>query len=145
MPAAVINEGFGYKAGLLTGVLLAAAGAIAFYPASKIMTYEAFLVALFAMAAGCSILETSANPYVMSLGPERTATRRLNLAQAFNPVGTNIGVLLASTLILPKLADPVDIGSLTPAQLHTIRAGELGAVRGPYLGLAFLLLLIAKP
>ena len=107
------------------------------------MTYEAFLVALFAMAAGCSILETSANPYVISLGPERTATRRLNLAQAFNPVGTNIGVLLASTLILPKLADPVDVGSLSAAELHTIRAGELGAVMGPYLGLGFLLILIA--
>src|SRR5664279_5694367 len=94
------------------------------------------------MAAGCSILETSANPYVISLGSERTATRRLNLAQAFNPVGTNIGVLLASTLILPKLVDPVDVGSLTTSQLHTIRAGELGAVMGPYLGLAFVLILI---
>ena len=139
LPAAFINQRFGYKTGILTGLALAALGAFLFYPASKIMTYEAFLVALFAMAAGCSILETSANPYVMSLGPEATATRRLNLAQAFNPVGTNIGVLLASTLILPKLADPVDIGSLTPEQLHTIRAGELGAVMGPYLGLAFLL------
>jgi FHS family L-fucose permease-like MFS transporter len=143
LPAAFINRRFGYKTGILSGLALAALGAFLFYPASKIMTYEAFLVALFAMAAGCSILETSANPYVMSLGSERTATRRLNLAQAFNPVGTNIGVLLASTLILPKLADPVDIGSLTPAQLHTIRAGELGAVMGPYLGLAFVLILIA--
>jgi FHS family L-fucose permease-like MFS transporter len=143
LPAAFINQRFGYKTGILTGLGLAAAGAFLFYPASKIMTYEAFLVALFAMAAGCSILETSANPYVMSLGPEQTATRRLNLAQAFNPVGTNIGVLLASTLILPKLADPVDIASLSPAQLHAIRAGELGAVMAPYLGLAFVLLLIA--
>jgi MFS transporter, FHS family, L-fucose permease len=142
LPAAFLNQRFGYKTGILTGLALAALGAFLFYPASKIMTYEAFLVALFAMAAGCSILETSANPYVMSLGSERTATRRLNLAQAFNPVGTNIGVLLASTLILPKLADPVDVGSLTPAELHTIRAGELGAVMGPYLGLAFLLILI---
>src|SRR3954470_13940476 len=143
LPAAFINQRFGYKTGILTGLGLAAAGAFLFYPASKIMTYEAFLVALFAMAAGCSILETSANPYVISLGPEATATRRLNLAQAFNPVGTNIGVLLASTLILPKLADPVDVGSLTPAQLHSVRAGELGAVMGPSLGLAFLLLIIA--
>ena len=142
LPAAFINQRFGYKTGILSGLALAALGAFLFYPASKIMTYEAFLVALFAMAAGCSILETSANPFVMSLGSEATATRRLNLAQAFNPVGTNIGVLLASTLILPKLADPVDVGSLTPAQLHTIRAGELGAVMGPYLGLAFLLVLI---
>lgn len=143
LPAAFINQRFGYKAGILTGLALAAVGAFAFYPASKIMTYEAFLVALFAIAAGCSILETSANPYVLSLGPESTATRRLNFAQAFNPVGTNIGVLLASTLILPKLADPVDIGSLSPAEVHTIRAGELGAVMGPYLGLGFVLLLIA--
>src|SRR5690349_2470250 len=142
LPAAFLNRRFGYKVGILTGLALAALGAFAFYPASKIMTYEAFLVALFAIAAGCSILETSANPYVLSLGPEETATRRLNLAQAFNPVGTNIGVLVASTLILPRLADPVDIGSLSPAQLHTIRAGELGAVMGPYLGLAFLLILI---
>jgi FHS family L-fucose permease-like MFS transporter len=143
LPAAFINQRFGYKTGILTGLGLAAIGAFSFYPASKIMTYEAFLVALFAMAAGCSILETSANPYVLSLGPEGTATRRLNLAQAFNPVGTNIGVLLASTLILPKLADPVDVASLSPAELHTIRAGELGAVMAPYLGLAFVLVLIA--
>jgi FHS family L-fucose permease-like MFS transporter len=143
LPAAFINQRFGYKTGILTGLGLAALGAFSFYPASKIMTYEAFLVALFALAAGCSILETSANPYVLALGPESTATRRLNFAQAFNPVGTNIGVLLASTLILPKLADPVDIASLTPEQLHAIRAGELGAVMGPYLALAFVLILIA--
>jgi FHS family L-fucose permease-like MFS transporter len=143
LPAAFLNRRFGYKVGILTGLGLASLGAFAFYPASKIMTYEAFLVALFAIAAGCSILETSANPYVLSLGPEKTATRRLNLAQAFNPVGTNIGVLVASTMILPKLADPVDVGSLSAAELHTIRAGELGAVMGPYLGLGFLLILIA--
>ena len=88
LPAAFINQRFGYKTGILSGLALAAIGATLFYPASKIMTYEAFLVALFAMAAGCSILETSANPYVISLGSEATATRRLNLAQAFNPVGT---------------------------------------------------------
>src|SRR5436305_1547200 len=116
LPAAFINQRFGYKTGILSGLVLAAVGAFLFFPASKIMTYSAFLIALFAMAAGCSMLETSANPYVISLGPESTATRRLNFAQAFNPVGTNIGVLLASTLILPRLADPVDISSLTPDQ-----------------------------
>jgi FHS family L-fucose permease-like MFS transporter len=142
IPAALINQKFGYKAGLLTGVLLAAAGAMAFYPASKIMTYEAFLVALFAIAAGCSILETSANPYVMSLGPESTATRRLNFAQAFNPVGTNIGVFLAATLILPKLDEPMNMANLSPGQEQSIRAGQLGAVMGPYLGLGFVLIAI---
>lgn len=139
IPAAFLNQRFGYKVGLLTGLGLAAIGAYAFYPASKIMTYEAFLGALFAIAAGCSILETSANPYVISMGPEESATRRLNLAQAFNPLGTNIGVLLAATLVLPKLQDPVNMASLTPAELQTIRAGELGAVMGPYLGLGLLL------
>ena len=143
LPAAFINQRFGYKAGILTGLLLAALGAFFFYPASKIMAYGAFLAALFTLAAGCSLLETSANPFVMSLGPQATATRRLNLAQAFNPVGTNIGVLLAATLILPHLTDPVDVSSLSPAQLRTIRAGELGAVMGPYLGLALVLLAIA--
>jgi FHS family L-fucose permease-like MFS transporter len=142
LPAAFINQRFGYKAGLLTGLGLAAAGAFLFYPASKIMTYEAFLVALFAMAAGCSILETSANPYVISLGPEPTATRRLNFAQAFNPMGTVIGVLVASTLILPKLDSPVDLANASPEQLQVIRAGQLGAVMGPYIGLGMLLLLI---
>jgi FHS family L-fucose permease-like MFS transporter len=142
LPAAFINQRFGYKAGLLSGLFLAAAGAIAFYPASRIMTYEAFLVALFAIAAGCSILETSANPFVLSLGPEETATRRLNFAQAFNPLGTNIGVLLAATLILPKLDEPVNIAALSPAEVHTIRAGQLGAVMGPYLGLGFVLIAI---
>src|SRR3712207_2018267 len=88
LPAAFINQRFGYKVGILTGLGLAALGAFAFYPASRIETYGAFLIALFAIAAGCSILETSANPYVLSLGPEETATRRLNFAQAFNPVGT---------------------------------------------------------
>jgi MFS transporter, FHS family, L-fucose permease len=142
LPAAFINERFGYKAGLLTGLGLAALGAFAFYPASRIMPYGAFLVALFAIAAGCSILETSANPYVIAMGPERTATRRLNLAQAFNPVGTNIGVLLAATLILPYLEAPIDVASLTPQQEHVIRQGELAAVMGPYLGLAFALVAI---
>lgn len=142
LPAAFINERFGYKVGLLTGLGLAAAGAFLFYPASKILTYEAFLVALFALAAGCSILETSANPYVISLGPESTATRRLNLAQAFNPLGTNIGVLIAATLILPKLDSPVDLTSASPEQVRVIRAGQLGAVMGPYVGLGLLLLAI---
>lgn len=142
IPAAFINQRFGYKVGLLTGLALAAIGAFAFLPASKMMTFGAFIVALFAMAAGCSILETSANPYVIALGPEATATRRLNLAQAFNPVGTNIGVLLASVFILPKLEDPANLASLNPEQIRELRANELAAVMGPYVGLAILLAII---
>jgi MFS transporter, FHS family, L-fucose permease len=142
LPAAFINQRFGYKAGILTGLGLASLGAFAFFPASKIMTYSIFLLALFALAAGLSILETSANPFVISMGPEQNATRRLNLAQAFNPVGTNIGVFLAATLILPQLHDPIDRGSVSAGQLRDIQAGELKAVMVPYIGLAVLLLII---
>jgi FHS family L-fucose permease-like MFS transporter len=142
LPAAAINQRFGYKVGVLTGLGLAALGALAFYPASKIMEYSIFLAALFALAAGLSILETSANPFVISMGPEGNATRRLNLAQAFNPVGTNIGVFLAATLVLPKLHTPVDRASMSADQLRIIQAGELRAVMVPYIGLAVLLLVI---
>jgi FHS family L-fucose permease-like MFS transporter len=106
------------------------------------MEYSIFLLALFTLAAGLSILETSANPFVISMGPESNATRRLNLAQAFNPLGTNIGVFLAATLVLPKLHTPVDRASMSPDQLRIIQAGELRAVMVPYIGLAILLLLI---
>ena len=143
MPAALINQRFGYKAGILTGCALPRSGAIAFYPASKIMTYEAFLVALFAIAAGCSILETSANPYVLSLGPEETATRRLNFAQAFNPRRHE------HRCAARRHPDPAQAGRpgehghrCRPAQVHAIRAGQLGAVMGPYLGLGFVLIAI---
>src|SRR2546421_4653364 len=142
LPAAAINQRFGYKVGVLTGLGLAAVGAFVFYPASRIMEYSVFLLALFTLAAGLSILETSANPFVISMGPESNATRRLNLAQAFNPLGTNIGVFLAATLVLPKLHTPVDRASMSPDQLRIIQAGELRAVMVPYIGLAILLLLI---
>jgi MFS transporter, FHS family, L-fucose permease len=142
LPAAFINERYGYKAGILTGLGLASLGAFAFYPASKIMTYLVFLGALFLLAAGLSILETSANPFVISMGPESNATRRLNFAQAFNPVGTNVGVLLAATLILPRLYAPVDRASLSADQLRAIQAEELRAVMVPYIGLALLLMAI---
>ena len=142
IPAAFINSRWGYKAGMVSGLALAALGAFGFWPASRVMTYGAFLAALFAIAAGCSLLETSASPYVISLGPEETSTRRLNLAQAFNPLGTNIGVLIASTLILPKLDTPVNLADVTPEMERQIRAEQLRAVTGPYIGLGILLAVI---
>lgn len=142
IPAAFINSKWGYKAGMLSGLALAALGSFAFWPASQIMTYGAFLAALFAIAAGCSLLETSASPYVISLGPEETATRRLNLAQAFNPLGTNIGVLIASMLILPKLEAPVNLADVSAEAERLIREEQLRAVTGPYIGLGILLVVI---
>ncbi|MBD0347063.1 MAG: L-fucose:H+ symporter permease [Coleofasciculus sp. Co-bin14] len=144
LPAAFINKRYSYKVGVLTGLGLATVGALAFYPASLTMTYGFFLAALFILAAGLSILETSANPFVMSMGPEKSATRRLNLAQAFNPVGTNLGVLLATTLILPNLnpATASQRAAMSPDALRAVQAAELNAVMVPYVGMAFVLLVI---
>ena len=101
IPAALINRRFGYKVGVLTRLGLASVGAVLFIPASNLLDVP-FLVALFVLAAGMSILETSANPFVISMGPG-VGHQRLNLAQAFNPVGANIGVLLGAVIILPAL------------------------------------------
>ena len=144
IPAAFINKWFSYKTGVLTGLGCAAAGAFLFYPASQTMTYGFFLLALFVLAGGLSILETSANPYVMAMGCEQSATRRLNLAQAFNPVGTNLGVFLAATLILPNLnqASAEQRASMSAAELKSVIGAELDAVMVPYVGMAFVLVMV---
>lgn len=144
IPAAFINKRFSYKTGVLTGLGCAAAGAFLFYPASQTMTYGFFLAALFVLAGGLSILETSANPYVMAMGSEKSATRRLNLAQAFNPVGTNLGVFLAATLILPNLnqATAEERAAMSVSELKSVIGAELDAVMLPYVGMAFVLVLV---
>lgn len=144
LPTAFLNQRFGYKVGVLTGLGLAAIGAFCFYPAAQSLTFGFFLVALFIMAAGLSVLETSANPFAIAMGPDGTATRRLNLAQAFNPLGTNLGVLLAAVLVLPKMnpATPEERAAMPHDQLVGIQTGELNAIMIPYLWLAALLVLI---
>ena len=98
VPAALINNKFGYKAGMLIGLGMAAIGGFLYLPASRMLVYEMFLFALFVLAAGLSILETSANPFVLAMGDESTTTRRLNLAQVFNLIGANLGVLMGAVL-----------------------------------------------
>lgn len=144
IPAALINQRFSYKTGVLTGLGCAAAGAFLFYPASQTMTYGFFLLALFVMAGGLSILETSANPYVMAMGCEGSATRRLNLAQAFNPVGTNLGVFLAASLILPNLnqASAEERAAMSVTELKSVVGAELDAVMLPYVGMACVLVVV---
>ncbi|MCB2426329.1 L-fucose:H+ symporter permease [Methylophaga pinxianii] len=144
IPAAFINRRYSYKTGVLCGLGLAVVGALAFYPASLAMDYHYFLAALFILAAGLSILETSANPFVMAMGPLENATRRLNLAQAFNPVGTNLGVFLAATLILPNLhiAEAADRALMTVEELQLVQSAELKAVMLPYVSMALALLII---
>lgn len=145
IPAAWINSRLGYKGGVLIGLLLAATGGLLFLPASQMMTYSMFLVALFTLAAGLSILETSANPYVMAMGPRHNATRRLNFAQSFNPVGSNLGVLLAAIFILPHVnpATAEQRASLTHEALTEMQSAELQAVMGPYITLALVYVVIA--
>ncbi len=144
LPAAFINRRFSYKTGVLLGLGLAILGAFLFYPASIAMTYGFFLLALFTLAGGLSILETSANPFVIGMGPERNATRRLNFAQAFNPVGTNIGVFLSATMILPYLNTAADEerAAMSQAELLAVRSDELQAVMVPYVGYAFVMVAI---
>jgi FHS family L-fucose permease-like MFS transporter len=142
IPAALINKRYGYKTGVLTGLGLATLGGLLFIPASMLLQYGFFLVALFVLASGLSILETSANPFVIAMGPEQSATQRLNLAQAFNPVGANIGVLLGAVLILPNITPEAEKASMTAAQLAQAQESDLSLVLKPYTGIAFALLVI---
>ena len=142
IPAALINKRYGYKTGVLTGLGLATIGGLLFIPASQLLAYGFFLVALFVLAAGLSILETSANPFVIAMGPEISATQRLNLAQAFNPVGANIGVLLGAVLILPRITKDAEKESMTAQELERAQEQDLSLVLGPYLGIACALAII---
>jgi MFS transporter, FHS family, L-fucose permease len=142
IPAALINKRFGYKTGVLTGLGLATLGGLLFIPASQLLAYTPFLLALFVLAAGLSILETSANPFVIAMGPEGSATQRLNLAQAFNPVGANVGVLLGAVLILPNITSEEDKATMSAAQLEQAQEQDLSLVLGPYTGIALVLLVI---
>jgi FHS family L-fucose permease-like MFS transporter len=142
IPAALINKRFGYKAGVLTGLGLATVGGLLFIPASMLLQYGFFLIALFVLASGLSILETSANPFVIAMGPEVSATQRLNLAQAFNPVGANIGVLLGAVLILPNITPEDQKASMTSEQLARAHECDLSLVLKPYTGIAIALLII---
>nr|WP_269079426.1 L-fucose:H+ symporter permease [Corynebacterium uterequi] len=145
IPAAFINNRLGYKVGVIIGLALAASGCMLFIPAASVMTYGFFIFALFTLASGLSILETSANPFIMAMGPDTNATRRLNFAQAFNPIGSNLGVFFAATFILPFVnpATAEQRAALSEAELKSIQSSELAAVMGPYVALGALYIAIA--
>src|SRR5690606_1450326 len=138
LPAALYIRQYSYKSGILLGLGLFTAGALLFYPASKTMDYSHFLAALFILAGGLSILETAANPYILSLGPESTATRRLNIAQSFNPIGSISGVVISKLVILSALnrANDQERAVMDGAALRQIQSAELSAVMQAYVGLA---------
>ena len=101
-PAAMFIRKYSYKAGILLGLGLYAVGALLFFPAKMTGNYYPFLLAYFILTCGLSFLETSSNPYILSMGTEATATRRLNLAQSFNPMGSLLGMYVAMNFIQAK-------------------------------------------
>lgn len=108
IPAALFLRRFSYKKSILVGLALYAAGCFLFLPAANLVNFEFFLFAYFVMTCGLSFLETTANPYILSLGPQETATRRLNFAQAFNPIGSLVGMAVATWFILGALNTQTD-------------------------------------
>jgi FHS family L-fucose permease-like MFS transporter len=144
LPAAIFIKKFSYKAGVLLGLSLFSLGGLLFYPASQTMVYWHFLAALYILAGGLSILETSANPYIIVLGPEATGTQRLNLAQSFNPIGSIMGVVISKIWILSELRElsAEQRAALPAAELERIQMGELEAVMGPYVAVAVGMLVI---
>lgn len=150
IPAALFIKRFSYRQGILLGLALYAIGCLLFIPAGQMTVFWTFLLAYFIMTCGLSFLETSANPYILSMGDELTATRRLNLAQAFNPLGALTGMFVAMQVILANL-DPSDaeeretIRDTNPAAFAEIQKSDISVVIAPYaiLGLVVLLVLIA--
>ena len=153
-PAAMFVKKYTYKKGIILGLILYAFGALLFYPAAAYEEFGFFLAALYILTFGLAFLETTANPFILSMGDVKTATRRLNLAQAFNPIGALTGLFIAQTFILGSLkSDDLDAqgnviyDTLTETAKTAIRASDLMVVRNPYviLGLfvLFMLVLIA--
>jgi FHS family L-fucose permease-like MFS transporter len=143
-PAALFIKRYSYKAGILVGLGLYALGALLFIPGSLMMVFWPFLVAYFILTCGLSFLETSANPYILAMGAEGTSTRRLNLAQSFNPMGSLLGMFVAQQFILARLdpATAVERGAMGPEQLAALTARDLAVIRTPYIGIAFVLVVV---
>lgn len=143
-PAAMFIRKFSYKAGVMMGLGLYAAGAFLFYPAMMTGSYYPFLIAYFVLTCGLSFLETSCNPYILSMGPEETATRRLNLAQAFNPMGSLLGMYVAMNFIQNRLhpMDTIERSKLSMEEFETIRNADLNVLITPYLAIGLVVLLM---
>jgi MFS transporter, FHS family, L-fucose permease len=143
VPAGLFMRRYGYKGGIVFGLFLYAVGTFLFYPAANARTYSFFLVALFVIASGLAFLETSANPFITVIGPPEGAERRLNLAQAFNPLGSITGVLIGRFFIFSGIEyTPQQMAAMSPAVKNAYLAAESAAVRTPYLTLGVLVALL---
>ena len=149
IPAALFVKKYSYKKGILVGLALYATGALLFYPAAQFEMFGFFLVSLYILTFGLAFLETTANPYILSMGDEETATRRLNLAQSFNPIGSLFGMFVASKFILTSLesdirneAGDLVFNTLSTAEKAAIRTNDLAIIRDPYVMLGFVVLVM---
>ncbi len=143
-PAAIFIKKYSYKAGVLVGLGLYALGAFLFFPAKVIGSYYPFLIAYFILTCGLSFLETSCNPYILSMGSESTATRRLNMAQAFNPVGSLLGMFVAMNYIQNRLhpLDSAGRAALDDAEFEAIKQFDLTVLITPYVAIGFVILIM---
>lgn len=144
LPAALFVRKYSYKVGVLIGLALYAGGALMFYPAAILEQFWFFCLALYILTFGLAFLETTANPYILAMGSPETATQRLNLAQAFNPVGLLLGLLVAQQFVLKRLQsdDIEDFSALAEAQRALIRSSDLLVIRNPYVILGLVILLV---
>lgn len=143
LPAGWIMRRVGYRKGILVGLALCALGTLLFQPAATARWYPFFLLALFVMACGQCVLEVAANPYVTVLGPSGSAARRLNTAQMFNALGAVITPILGAQFILSGVEhSTTDLAAMTPAAVETWRSTEAAGVKGPYLVITALFVLV---
>lgn len=145
IPAALFIRRYSYKTGILIGLGLYAVGAFLFIPAAQLERFSFFCISLYVLTFGLAFLETTANPYILSLGSKETSTRRLNFAQAFNPVGSLSGMAVASLIILPNLIS--DERDAAGQLIHTTltaeqRAHDLAVIRDPYVAVGLVVLVM---
>ncbi|QDV74719.1 L-fucose:H+ symporter permease [Botrimarina mediterranea] len=145
IPAALYIRRFGYKSGVLMGLALYAIGCLLFVPAGRSMLFAAFLAAYFIMTCGLAFLETTANPFILAMGPEHNAPRRLNFAQAFNPMGSLTGMFVAMEFILKKLDETDEAGrralaEADPSAFTAIQQSDLSVIVIPYVTLGVVVL-----
>jgi FHS family L-fucose permease-like MFS transporter len=144
LPAGYIMRKYGYKSGIMIGLVLFGIGSILFVPAANSLQYIYFLGALFIIACGLTFLETAANPYVTILGPAETATKRLNFSQSFNGLAAFIAPAYIGPMILSgKNLTKVETDAMSPAELHTYLLNEAASVKMPYLILGLIILAVA--
>ena len=143
LPAAMFIRKYSYKVGILIGLGLYATGALLFYPAATTEQFWFFCLGLYILTFGLAFLETAANPYALAMGAKETATQRLNLAQAFNPLGLIVGLFVAQQFVLTNLqSDDVDFSALDEASKVLIRTSDLMVIRNPYVILGLVLIVV---